>query len=148
MVPRPMKPERERRPWPTPLADRVTEDASAEQVAEAIAALWQEIDQALHPIIGHRGVAALYHRSLHLTAAAYPWLAIGHRGLTAEVDPSALTTVLAQRGAAEAAAGGAALFQSFRELLTSLVGASLTDRLLRSVWAHPAGISPAQDTSS
>ena len=53
-----------------------------------------------------------------------------------------------QQAAAEAAAGGTALFQSFHELLASLVGASLTDRLLRSVWAHSSGASPAQDTSS
>jgi acetyl-CoA acetyltransferase len=47
------------RPWPAPLGDRVADDASAGQIADAIVALWQEIDQALHPIIGHRGVAAL-----------------------------------------------------------------------------------------
>jgi len=138
----------EGRPWPAPLAGRVTDDASAEQIADAIAALWQEIDQSLHPIIGHRGVAALYNRSLLLTTADYPWLAIGHQGSAASVDPSALKAALAQQAAAEAATGGIALFQSFHDLLASLVGASLTDRLLHSVWARSAGASPAQDTSS
>jgi hypothetical protein len=93
-------------------------------------------------------VAALYNRSLHLTAAAYPWVAIGHQGATAAVDPSALKAALEQQAAAEAAAGGLALFQSFHDLLASLVGASLTGRLLQSVWARSAGASPAQDTSS
>lgn len=139
---------RDRRPWPAPLADRVADDASAEQIADAIVALWQEIDQALHPIIGHGGVAALYDRSLHLTAADYPWLAMGHQGTLAAVDPSALKAALEQQAAAEAAAGGLALFQSFHDLLASLVGASLTDRLLHSAWARSAGASPAQDTSS
>jgi hypothetical protein len=144
-----MTPEgRERRAWPAPLAGRVADDASVEQIADAIVAIWQEIDQALHPIVGRRGVAALYNRSLHLTAAAYPWLAMGHRGLAAEVDPSALKGALVQQAAAEAAAGGMALFQTFHGLLAGLIGASLTDRLLRSVWARPAGTSPAQDTSS
>lgn len=144
-----MTPEsRERRAWPAPLAGRVAEEASAEQVADASAAIWHEIDQALHPIIGHRGVAALYNRSLHLTAAAYPWLATGHRGLATEVDPSALKAALVQRAAAEAAAGSIALFQSFHGLLAGLIGASLTDRLLRSVWTRSADDSPAQDTSS
>ena len=137
----------EGRPWPAPLGDRVADDASAEQIAAAIVVLWQEIDQSLHPIIGHRGVAALYNRSLHLTAADYPWLAVGHQGTSAAVDPSALKAALEQQAAAEAAAGGLALFQSFHGLLASLVGASLTDRLLRSVWARSAGASPAQDTS-
>jgi hypothetical protein len=138
----------ERRPWPAPLAGRVTDDASAGQIAGAIAAIWQEIDQSLHPIIGHRGVAALYNRSLHLAAADYPWLAMGHQGVLAAVDPSALKAALEQQAAAEAAIAGLALFQSFHDLLASLVGASLTDRLLHSVWARSAGASPAQDTSS
>jgi hypothetical protein len=135
------------RPWPAPLGGRVAEDASAEQIADAIVALWQEIDQSLHPIIGHRGVAALYGRSLHLTTADYPWLAVGHQGTPAAVDPSALKAALAQQAAAEAAAGGIALFESFHDLLASLIGASLAGRLLHSVWARSAGASPAQDTS-
>ena len=139
---------RDRRPWPAPLAGRVRDDASAGQIADAIAALWQEIDAALHPVIGHRGVAALYNRSLHLAAAGHPWLAIGHQGTPAAVDLSTLKAALEQQAAAEAAAGGLARFESFHDLLASLVGASLTDRLLHSVWARSAGASPAQDTSS
>ncbi len=138
----------ESRPWPAPLADRVRDGADAEQVADAIVAIWLDIDQALHPIIGHRGVAALYNRSLHLTAVAYPWLAIDQPAIPAAADPSGLRSALVQQAAAEAAAGGSALFQTFHELLASLVGASLTDRLLRSVWTRTWGDSPAQDTSS
>ena len=135
------------RPWPAPLADRVSDGADAEQVADAIVAIWLEIDQALHPIIGHRGVAALYNRSLHLTAVAYPWLAIDQPAVPAAVDPAGLRSALVQQAAAEAAAGGSALFLRFHELLASLVGPSLTERLLRSVWTHPSDTSPAQDTS-
>ena len=135
-------------PWPVPLADRVSDGADAEQVADAIVAIWLEIDQALHPIIGHRGVAALYNRSLHLTAVAYPWLAIDQPAIPAAVDPAGLRSALVQQAAAEAAAGGSALFLRFHELLASLVGASLTDRLLRSVWAPSSTVSPAQDNSS
>jgi hypothetical protein len=131
-----------------PLADRVSDGADAEQVADAIVAIWLEIDQALHPIIGHRGVAALYNRSLHLTAVAYPWLAIDQPAVPATVDPAGLRSTLVQRAAAEAAAGGSALFLTFHELLASLVGASLTDRLLRSVWTHSSAVLPVQDTSS
>jgi len=143
--PAPLK-SQESRPWPAPLADRVSDGADAEQVAEAIMAIWLEIEQALYPIIGHRGVAALYNRSLHLTAVAYPWLAINQPAVPAAIDPSGLRSALVQQAAAEAAAGGSALFDSFHELLASLIGAALTDRLLRSVWTHPPHASPAQDT--
>jgi len=138
----------EDRQWAAPLADLVTDSADAEQVAEGIVAIWLEIEQALHPIIGHRGVAALYNRSLHLTAVAYPWLAIDQPAVPAAVDPAGLRAVLVQQTAAEAALGGSALFQTFHELLASLVGASLTDRLLRSVWSPSSPGSPAQDSSS
>ncbi len=135
-------------PWPEPLRGRLAVGADAEQVADAILALWAELDQALNPIIGHRGVAALYNRSLNLTAARYPWLAEGHQGVLAAVDLGALQAALSHRVPAEAAVGGSALLQSFHALLCSLVGASLTDRLLVSVWAQPAGAVPAQDTAS
>ena len=133
---------------PAPLAGRVGDGADAEQVADAVVAVWREIDQALHPIIGHRGVAALYSRSLSLTAAAYPWLAIDQPAAPVAVDPSVLRAALVQQAATEAAAGGSALFHRFHALLASLVGPSLTERLLRSVWTHPSDTSPTQDTAS
>jgi hypothetical protein len=142
----PLKSQEGRR-WPAPLGHRVTDPADAEQVSDAIIAIWLEIDQALHPIIGHRGVAALYNRSLGLAAATYPWLAMGHQGVLTAIDPAALKAALGSQAPADAAAGGNALFHAFLELLASLVGPSLTDRLLRSVWTHSAGASPAQDTS-
>ena len=126
----------------------MSDGADAEQVADAIVAIWLEIEQVLHPIIGHRGVAALYNRSLHLAVVAYPWLAIGQPAVAAAVDPSALRSALVQQAATQAAAGGSALFHRFHELLASLVGPSLTQRLLRSVWTHPSGASPAQEINS
>jgi hypothetical protein len=134
--------------WPAPLAYRLADDVSAGQVADTVVALWAEIEQALHPILGQRGVAALYNRSLGLTAAAHPWLRISAQGVLAAIDPVALRAALAAQPAAEAVAGGHALFLSFHTLLASLIGRSLTERLLRPVWAHSTGASPAQDTSS
>lgn len=131
--------------WPAPLGHRLQAGADVGQVADTIVALWQEIDQALTPIVGQRGVAALYNRSLKLTAAAHPWLANAPSGVLAAMDPSALKAALLQQSAAQAAAGGSALFETFRELLASLVGTALTERLLRSVWTPSSGASPAQD---
>jgi hypothetical protein len=138
----------EGRHWPAPLGSRVTSDADVAELAGAVLALWQEIDQALSPILGHRGVAALYYRSLKLASVTHPWLADGHPGAFDAIDRSALKSALMQQPVAQAAAGGCALFETFRELLASLVGASLTERLLRSVWTASSGASPAQDHSS
>lgn len=131
-----------------PLRDRVPEGASVGEVADAIAAIWLEIERELHPVIGHRGVAALYNRSLKLTIAAYPCLAPGYQGALDAVDPAALKAALMQQTAAEAAAAGDALFLAFHALLESLVGSSLTNRLLRSVWDQSSGVSPTQDSNS
>ena len=142
-------PEQDKRglPWPAPLAGRLPDGASAELIADTIVAVWTEIDHALNPIIGFRGVAALYNRSLKLSATFFPWLGAGHQGELTAIDVTALRATLAQQAPVEAAAGGIALFQSFHELLAGLVGAALTDQLLHSVWAPPSGTAPAQDTS-
>ena len=127
--------------------DRIREAADAAQIAEAIAAVLQEIDAALTPIIGQRGVATVYTRSLHLTVALHPWLPTGQEGVQAAMDPTALKSVLAQQSGAEAAAGGRAVLQTFHDILASLIGPSLTEKLLRSVWEHSLSGPPAQDMS-
>jgi hypothetical protein len=117
-------------------------------VAELVFGLWLEIDGALQPIIGHRGVAALYNRSLAVTSAAHRWMDVCRPGQLDAVDPTALRAALAQQGADRAGAGAHALFAAFHGLLASLVGASLTERLLLSVGSHPPAIPPAQDLKS
>jgi hypothetical protein len=135
----------EGRRWPAPLGHRLDAGADVRQVADTILAVWHEIDRALAPIVGHRGVVALYHRSLKLAAASHPWLAGAAPGMLAAADLPALKAALVQQTAAQAATGGSALFETFHELLASLVGAGLTERLLRSVWTPSSGASPAQD---
>jgi hypothetical protein len=130
-----------------PLAHRVGADANPTQIADAVVATWQEIDSTLTPIIGHRGVAALYRRSRHLAASIHPWLASAHDDTQATMNFATLESVLTQQSSAEAATGGAAHLQTFHELLTALVGPLLTERLLRSVWANPSSGLPAQETS-
>ena len=129
------------------LAQRAAEGADAAQIAEAVASTWKKIDAALSPIIGHGSVAVLYMRSLHLIDPAHPWLADMHQGVQTTIDLAALKSILARQDSETAAAAGGALLQTFYELLASLVGPSLTERLLRSVWENPLSGPPAQDTS-
>lgn len=128
------------------LARRVEHGADAAQIADAIASIWQEIDAALAPIIGQRGVAALYRRSLHLSSADHSWMAGLHEGTATAIDITALKSALAQQDSAQAAAGGGVLLHRFHDLLTTLVGTSLTGRLLRTVWANALSRTPSQDT--
>ena len=118
------------------------------QIADAIVATWQEIDEALTPIIGQRGVAALYKRSLYLTVSAYPWLSSTHESVQTVMDLTALKSTLAQQSSGAAAAGGSQLLQTFKDLLASLIGPSLSERLLRSARTTSLSGPPAQDTST
>lgn len=121
---------------------------TAGQVADTMVATWQAIDAALSPIIGQRGIAMLYKRSLHVTRATHPWLTGTPEDGPATMDLMALKCVFAQQSSTHAIAAGGALLQTFHELLSSLIGLSLTERLLRPVWAPFLAAPPAQDTSS
>lgn len=127
------------------LADRAGTPAGARQVADKAAQTWADLAAALTPVIGQRGVAALYWRCLHLCRPAHPCLAELVRGEDALLDLAPLTTVLAAQAADASAAVAADLLQTLHELLVSLIGPSLTERLLGAVWAPFLSGTPAQD---
>jgi len=118
----------------------------APQVAAVVVALWQQIDAALSPIVGQRGVAALYKRSLYLTRAAHPCLAAAYEGALLPGDFTALHRALADRASAEATAAATALLSAFHDLLSQLIGASLTERMIGFVWHNPLSGQAVQDT--
>jgi len=101
-------------------------------------AAWEEIGTRLAPILGRRGVAALYRRSLQLTLSSHRWLAPACEAQEAEL--AALHATLASQDRAAAVAASVALLANFRVLLTGLVGDALTAKLL----APPQG-APADD---
>jgi hypothetical protein len=131
-----------------PLAHRLTQGADAIEAAEALAAVWREVDLALQPIVGRRGVVALFNRSVHLTAAVHPWLAAARQDPAAELDVDALKSLFGRQGAAQAVLCGNSLLQSFRQVLATLIGASLSERLLRPAWGPPLTDVPLKDTPS
>ncbi|MET1078424.1 MAG: hypothetical protein ABWY06_10445 [Pseudomonas sp.] len=112
-----------------------------------MAGILQEIEAALSPIIGPGGVVALYKRSLHLAGASHPWLVDSLKQSAVGLDLASLETAFAAQSAASAAVAGAALLQTFHQLLVSLIGPSLTERLLRGVWENSSNGPFAQDTS-
>jgi hypothetical protein len=104
-----------------------------EQLADASDATWHDIWIALTPVVGAAGVAALFQRSLFLRAVEYRWLAnVSEPSLHGEFDT--LRAELLQQTVAEAAAANDALLQTLVQVLGTLIGASLTTRLLQPVW--------------
>lgn len=129
------------------LAQRAAEGADAAQVGDTVVATWQKIDAALTPIIGNGSVVVLFMRSLNLIEPAHPWLSGLDQDAKAGIDLAGLKSLLSQRDSETAAVAGGELLQTFYELLASLVGPSLTERLLHSVWEDSPSAPPAQDTS-
>jgi hypothetical protein len=127
---------------PNPLGE------DARQVADAAVAQWRAIDAALSPIIGRRGVAALYKRTVHLASAERPWLAAAYRGPLGPVDADALHAALALQTRARAAEASEAMAGIFRALLSSLIGAALTEHLLPPAQPRTSGGLSAANESS
>ena len=121
-------------------------DASA--VAEAALGTWHQVAARLAPVIGARGVDILFGRALHLTSAAFPWLAIAWDHGDRATLFTLLKSRLAGHEAAAAVAASNALFATFIQLLTALIGVSLTDTLLGPVGAPPSSPPSEQETAS
>ncbi len=130
------------------LATRVGPDADPVAISRSVVDVWTRIDDALAPIVGARGVAALHGRSLFVTARAHPWIGGRQTGVQLAMDLQSLRLALESQDAAEALRGATALFEAFNDLLTSMVGTALTERLLRPVWDSPDGGPTAQDRLS
>jgi hypothetical protein len=126
----------------TALSRQVAAGASAEQIATSLTSTWQAIELALWPIVGKVGVAALFQRSLVLAARIYPWLP---SDATSGCDIKQLHAILARQPSDVAADAGGAFLQAFHDLLATLVGPSLTGRLLGSVWETLSSGPAAQD---
>lgn len=120
------------------LAPRSGRHPDAKAIAEATAATWDMVTLQLAPVIGARGLDALFRRALHVTSAAFPLLAVvADVGSGADPPPS-LTACLAGQDAATAAKASYTLLVTFTELLATLIGEPLTLRLLAPVWAVPS----------
>lgn len=127
-----------RAPTATPLEHRLAPGAAASAVADAVLAVWRDIDAALQPIIGARGVAALLQRTAHLTAQSHPWLVPRRAADDAAPTLAELATRITGQGDAQALACGQDFLLTFHKLLATLIGQPLTQRLLRSAWEPPA----------
>lgn len=138
----------ENRMMQTRFARQSVAGTDASRIAAMAVAIWLDAGVALSPIIGQNGVAALFKRSVHLTRRAHPCLAMVVEDTTQPDALAALQIVLAQQTCPIAVAANMALLQNFQDVLTSLIGLSLTERLLRPVWDKVSSGQAEQDTRS
>lgn len=118
----------------------------AQAIAEAAEKAWRGLAAALSPIIGERGFAALHRRCLYLLRNHYPWLLAAH-GSAGDTDAfAALRAALAQQPQADAAAASLALLHTLDDVLTNLIGESLTEQILGPLLDHPLRGDAAQES--
>ena len=129
------------------LARLASEGANSERIAYRAALAWRNLDVALSPIIGQGGVMALFRRSVSMTRTTHPRLA----SMQEEPDQletfAALQAALSQQTGVDAAAGNSAVLRKFLDILTSLIGESLAERLLSSVWDDSSHDDDMRETS-
>ena len=128
------------------LAHRGDVGTDAAQVAQLVATACAAIEAALTPIIGGNGLAALHRRSLHMASRGHPCLsALGAHDPSGQPLFAPLRSTLAAQDGPSAAQAGAAYLQTLNDLLASLIGPSLTERLLRRAWLDLMGAMPGQE---
>jgi hypothetical protein len=116
------------------------------QFAEAALALWRRIEVELSPVLGATGVAALYRRSLNQASAQQPVLAEVHDAAAQTEGFEPLRRALASLSHTDAAAAIRWLMLAFFQLLVSLIGATLTERLLKPAARAPSSGPTLKDT--
>ena len=118
------------------LRTRVAVDATALEIAEAMSRTLVAIDDALAPTLGHQAVTLLFRRSFLASARAHPWMGPLNEGNHARLGLESVTMLFSQQPSRDAAVAGTAFLQTFYDFLVALLGVSLSERLLRPVWAN------------
>ena len=102
-------------------------------LADGSVMLWEGLAAELTVIIGERGFASLYSRSLYRAGADFAWLA-PHPPQAAADALKLLGSSLSMRAPAEAQAANGALLNIFIDTLIILIGELLTNSILRTAW--------------
>jgi len=128
------------------LARRAGDTPDANAIAKAALDTWRCVADRLEPVIGRRGVDALFNRALHVTCRTYPWLSIAGLEENGAAQLAGLRLRLADREPAAAEETSYVLLMTFTVLLANLIGESLTRRLLAPVWSPPSANSEEMST--
>ena len=115
-----------------------THGADALVAAAAASGALETLLSELDPLIGDRGVRALYGRSVQLCKVSFPWLTSVDAPETGLPPAADLRARLEDRSAHEVHAASAALLLTLTDLLAVLIGEPLTHRILLAAWKTQA----------
>jgi hypothetical protein len=115
---------------PTLLDMATGEGACAPGAVERLLQRWHWLAEKLTPLVGERGFCALYARAARLVLPSFGWLTASQSISCTAGLIDTLRADLHSVDPATAEAGNTALFTTFTQLLTALIGEALTNRLL------------------
>ena len=121
--------------------------ADAKAVADATVFVWERVALQLAPVIGSEGVRALYARSLHLVRSQFPWLSQADQTMRTDSPFANLKPGFSGRNGDDAIAAAIGMFVTFTTVLTTLIGTSLTSRLLAPVLTNRDSNVSVQETN-
>ena len=116
------------------LDEGVAADAGATDVSGATVRILTLLLAELNPLIGTLALRALYVRSLYLAYASFE--RPGANRVAPDKRLLDLHQDLVSRDSAQARGAAKALLVALANLLVSLIGEPLTDRLLRKAWGN------------
>lgn len=123
---------------------RVGSSTGAGAVAAAARLTHDDLVAVLDPLISSAGVQALWGRAFDLVRREFPVDERSGDDSAADGPFARMTVWLEGQVPSKATDAAAAMFATFAELLTALIGGSLTTRYLEKAW--PDGFSDARPT--
>lgn len=96
--------------------------------------LWERLAAELISIIGESGFQSLYSRSVRLTSARFPWLALSRASET-DAPFAGLTASLDKQNLTDASEASIALLVTFIDTLSVLIGDGVTNGVLHAAWS-------------
>lgn len=114
-----------------------------EKVADTAIKVWEQMAIQIILIVGEDGFNALYARSLFLAQSTFPALATGPLAPQSDNRFAGLKTSLEAQNSAQASEATTLLLITFTDILSSLVGETLTTHILGLAW----GIDPLHGIS-
>jgi hypothetical protein len=121
----------------TTLARAAGSTPNSRAVAHGTLNTWHQVAARLSPVVGERGVDVLFSRALHLASSGFPWLVVAGEYGAGPAPLAALRARLENQAPADATLASQAALLAFAELLATLIGDPLAERLLAPVWAPP-----------
>ena len=116
-----------------------------EDVPAAAVRLWEQVAAQIISIIGEGGFDSLYARSVFLVQSTYPWLAASSVLPQKDHRFTPLKTSFEGQSPALTLEANSLLLITFTDILASLVGESLTVRILDSAWDHDGQINAGEE---